>query len=67
MQTKQKNFISKVEVKKIRSFYTRTDISRVVPQRRYATKDGPGHLVKSENAQETVCFSTFASLRPKNV
>lgn len=65
-------------MKKIRSFYTRTDISRVVPQRRYATKDGPGHLLlisvkeaynkyKKENAQETVCFSTFASLRPRNV
>lgn len=39
----QKN--TRINVKKIRSFYTRTDISRVVPQRRYATKDGPGHLL----------------------
>lgn len=67
-------------MKKIRSFYTKTDISRVVPQRRYATKDGPGHLLlisisvkeaynkyKSENAQETACLSTFASSRPINV
>ena len=65
-------------MKNIKEFYTRSDISRVTPQRCFATKDGPGYLLLfsvkevhakylNENKQETVSSSTFAALRPKYV
>jgi hypothetical protein len=55
----------RINVKNIKEFYTRSDISRVTPQRRFATKDGPGYLLLfsvkevhakylNENKQETV-------------
>jgi len=64
--------------RRIKEYYTRSDISRVMPQRRYATKDGPGFLLlmsikevyqkyKKEYKSEVVSFSTFACIRPKNV
>ena len=67
-----------INVKQIRRFYTRPDIARVMPEKRYATKEGPGFLLlssvkevynryKTENPQERVSFSTFAALRPRNV
>ena len=46
---------SKINEDTIREFYKREDISRVSPQKRYATKDGPGYLlqvsIKSANAK----------------
>ena len=66
---------SKVNEQQIQSFYLRTDISRVVPQKRYATKKGPGYLMQlSVSATylkyvrekgKIVSFGKFASLRPK--
>lgn len=81
LSVKQKlNKKIRINVKNIKEFYTRSDISRVTPQRRFATKDGPGYLLLfsvkevpvhakylNENKQETVSSSTFAALRPKYV
>ena len=44
LSAKQKlNKKIRINVKNIKEFYTRSDISRVTPQRRFATKDGPGY------------------------
>lgn len=46
LSAKQKlNKKIRINVKNIKEFYTRSDISRVTPQRRFATKDGPGYLL----------------------
>ena len=69
---------SRVNVGSIISFYKREDISRLVPQKRYATKDGPGFLMlipvdsahakyNAENPDKKVSLGKFASLRPKTV
>lgn len=68
---------TKINVERIKEFYLKPDISRVVPQRRYATKDGPGYFLQMsikeshskyvQNYDDSVSFSTFAALRPKNV
>lgn len=76
--TSKLNRKTRINVKKIRELYSRSDASRIVPQRRFATKDGQGYLLltsvkeayskyKEENTQETIGFSTFAALRPRNV
>ncbi|GFO27538.1 (S)-beta-bisabolene synthase [Plakobranchus ocellatus] len=58
-------------------FYRNTAVSRVLPHKRYATKWGPGYVMvmslkNAHQAYQThygrkVGFSTFASLRPRNV
>lgn len=32
--------------KKMNEFYKREDIARVLPQKRYATKEGPGYIIQ---------------------
>ena len=69
---------SKVDVIGIKKFYLREDRSRILPKKRYATKDGPGYSMQvsieaahlkytSENPGKQVSLSKFASLRSKNV
>lgn len=68
---------SRVDVKSIQKFYLREDISRVLPQKKYATKDGPGYAmqvsIKAAHAKYTfennskVSLGKFASLRKRNV
>ena len=59
-------------------FYFREDISKALPNKRYATKHGPGYLMqvslksayllfKKEHPDIKVGFTTFTLLRPKNV
>ena len=61
----------------IKEFYKRPDISRCVPQKRFANKDGAGYLMQisisnawaiftSENGK-IVSLGRFAALRPRNV
>ncbi|XP_056020048.1 uncharacterized protein LOC125678236 isoform X3 [Ostrea edulis] len=67
----------KFDESKIKDFYKRGDISRVVPQKRFATKEGPGYLMQvsvtaayskfiSEYGR-IIGLSKFAQLRPRNV
>ncbi|WAR23449.1 LOW QUALITY PROTEIN: hypothetical protein MAR_037118 [Mya arenaria] len=69
---------SKVDVKGIKQFYLREDISRILPQKRYATKKGPGYAMQVsvkaahakynfENPTKKVSFGKFAALRNRNV
>ena len=62
----------------VRKLYMREDISRILPQKRYATKHGPGYLMqksllvtwqifKAENPDVPMSYSKFAALRPRNV
>lgn len=78
LSREKKNRRTYINVKQIRRFYTRPDIARVMPEKRYATNEGPGYLLlssvkevynryKTENPQERVSFSTFAALRSRNV
>lgn len=77
---KGKTIRSRMNVKEdyVRSFYKGKDISRILPQKRYATKEGPGYAMQvtlkvafvqflKENPFAAIGFSKFASLRPKNV
>ena len=67
-----------VDVIGIQKFYMREDISQVMPNKRFATKDGPGYIMQvpirsahskylSENKDKQVSLAKFASLRKKNV
>ena len=58
--------------------YSREDISRVLPQKRFATSEGPGYLVQiSVKAawtniycwipQDEISFATLVQLSPRNV
>ena len=69
---------SKVDVAGIQKFYLQEDISRVLPQRRYATKDGPGYVMHIsmdaahctylvEIPTKSVSLETFAALWKRNV
>lgn len=69
---------SGVDEKGIKLFYQRPDVSRLVPLKRYATKDGPGYLMQisvsaawakynDENKSKKVSLGKFASLRPRNI
>ncbi|GFO06624.1 (S)-beta-bisabolene synthase [Plakobranchus ocellatus] len=62
----------------VKMFYTREDISRVLPHKRYSTKAGPGYVMcmtlkeaftifKAERPDADVQFTKFTMLRPKNV
>ncbi|XP_052084922.1 uncharacterized protein LOC127722119 [Mytilus californianus] len=62
----------------IQNFYKREDIARILPQKRFATKDGPGYGMQisvkaahskylAENHAKPVSLGKFAALRPKNV
>ena len=62
----------------VQEFYKREDISRTMPQKRYATKQGPGYLLqhsiqaahikyKKMYPTEMISYATFARLRPRNV
>ena len=44
-------------------FYKREDVSRLVPQKRFATKEGPGYLmqISIESAQSTIQKTTEKS------
>lgn len=75
---RQRQRKSKVDVLGIRKFYLRDDVSRILPQKRYATKDGPGYAMQisltaahskylKENPGKKVSLGTFASLRKRNV
>ncbi|WAR17806.1 VRTN-like protein, partial [Mya arenaria] len=68
----------KVDRKSIQQFYKREDISRVLPQRRYTTKEGPGYALQvsiqaahskynAEYPSKRVSLGTFAGMRPKNI
>lgn len=43
---KQKKTSSKIDEKTVKRFYFRHDVSRVLPQKRYATKLGAGYLMQ---------------------
>ncbi|XP_060573349.1 LOW QUALITY PROTEIN: uncharacterized protein LOC132731228 [Ruditapes philippinarum] len=68
---------SRVDVKGIQMFYLREDISRILPQKRFATKEGPGYAmqvsVKTAHAKynfenhKNVSLGKFAALRKRNV
>ena len=52
----------KVDRKSIQQFYMREDISRVLPQRRYATKEGPGYALQvSIQAAPNIMLNTHQS------
>ena len=62
----------------VQEFYKREDISRTRPQKRNATKQGPGyllqHLIQAAHIKykkmyptEMISYATFARLRPRNV
>nr|XP_022298154.1 uncharacterized protein LOC111107308 isoform X2 [Crassostrea virginica] len=65
-------------INKVKHFYLREDISTPLPQRRYATKHGPCHIMQMtlrgafalfarENSKTCIGFTKFTTLRPKNV
>lgn len=69
---------SRIDVLGIQKFYMREDISQVLPNKRFATKDGPGYIMQvpirvahakylNENPSNRVSIGKFASLRKKNV
>lgn len=75
MRRKRKYKVNKSHIK---DYYKREDVSRIVPQKRYATKDGPGYLMqvsiraawniyKAEFPQNKCSLGTFAKVRPRNV
>lgn len=62
----------------IQNFYKREDVARILPQKRFATKDGTGYGMQisvkaahskylAENHTKHVSLGKFAALRPKNV
>lgn len=63
--------------KKMNEFYKREDIARVLPQKRYATKEGPGYIIQvsvtethskfNKENQKKVSLGRFAGKRPRNV
>ncbi|GFS03160.1 hypothetical protein ElyMa_001142900 [Elysia marginata] len=73
-EIKRRYALIKEEIKR---FYKNPAVSRVLPHKRYATKWGPGYILVmtlrnaykaySDHTGRKVCFSTFASLRPRNV
>ncbi|CAC5420906.1 unnamed protein product [Mytilus coruscus] len=67
----------RINESKIKDFFKREDISRLVPQKRFATKEGPGYLMQvsimaahskfTAEYGRTVSLSKFAQVRPRNV
>ena len=69
---------SKIDVIGIQKFYLSEGVSRVIPQKRFATRDGPGYVMQislraahqkylKENPTKYVSFGKFAALRKRNV
>ena len=78
LKTRKRKHIAMYNREQIIAFYKREDISRTMPQKRYATKNGPGYLLqhsilgafkkyKKIHIYEQISYSTFAKLRPTNV
>ena len=64
--------------RKIQCYFLREDVSRVLPNKRYARKEGAGYVMqqtlrgaysmfKAEHPEIKVSYSLFTQLRPKNV
>ena len=65
------------KLEKVKAFYIRSDVSRVIPKKRYGKKSGPCYVLQmtlkaayalfSHIQSPVVSFSTFCKLRPKQV
>ena len=74
----RKDAISQQVKQQVRVFYTREDISRALPHKRYATKHGPAFvmqqtlraafsLFRAENPEVKIGYVKFTQCRPRNV
>lgn len=75
---RRKDALSKETTAKVHTFYLRKDISCILPDKRYARKEGPGYLLQQtlsgayrifvqDNPDVKIGYTKFTKLRPKNV
>ena len=74
----RKDKFNKDKVKRVQEFYLRDDISRILPNKRYTTKNGPGRVMnltiraaykmfRKEHVTVKIGLTKFYQLRPENV